>query len=411
MKRPFALTLALAAGLAACGDSAPEHTTGGTTGTSGGTTGGSSSGSTTDGTTNYTGPHVLYQGRFAADDAGVADTYDCAWSGSTIETRFTGTSVSIGLATASNSNMYFHVSVDNAPPSTLRLSRGVTRYTVLSPDPRTAHTVRWTKVSEAAYGSVTVSAPQASADGALTATAARTGAFIEFVGDSITAGYGTLGANPCTGSVDNEDADKAYPALVAKSLGVGYTQLGFSGKGVYYNADCTTTNVIEDLYDYTIPPQTENANAVAWSPGDTAPRLIVLNAGTNDFGAAANAQAACNTVVSNNGMPVRASFQAAYTSLLQKIAGQYAGIDILVVYGPMLTADQMAEAKVNLEAVLSSIDPASINNAGLHLVAVGPQGTARACDSHPNADTHAQVAQSLVTAIKALPAWQQVTGT
>jgi lysophospholipase L1-like esterase len=402
MTRIFALILVF--GAAACGhDAASENPAdGGTTGS----TGDANDTTQTPSNSNitYTGPQIAYKGRFVAD-ASSSTVMDCAWSGCAVETRFTGTSVSIGLASASNANIYFDVSVDGGAPTKLKLSSGVDRYTVLSPAPKQAHTVRWTKISEASYGSVSFEAPLPSSDGALMPTQTPTTRTIEFIGDSITAGYGVLGADyTCTGSAENEDADAAYPALVGAAFGADYMQLGFSGRGMSYNADCTTAGLVPSLYSYAIPPGTQNATAVSWDASQFTPAVIVVNIGTNDFSAALG-QGSCNTsgAATNPGFPDQATYESAYEAFLQTLSTTHPDAYILVVYGPMLSDATSGQDQVSIDAgylqdVLSSLD-----NDKISLLKVGPQGTAKGCDYHPNAATHAQVAQAIETAIAALP--------
>lgn len=401
MTRIFALILVF--GLAACGhDDTSKNTA---DGNSTGGTGDTGDTGTTAGNSNvtYTGPEVVYKGRFV-QNATTPTSMDCAWSGCAVETRFTGSSVSIGLSTASNANIYFDVSVDGGTPTKLKLSSGDNQYTVASPAPKKAHTVRWTKITEASYGSVTFTAPVPSDDGALMATQTPSTRFIEFVGDSITAGYGVLGADSsCTGTPENENADLAYPALVGKALSADYMQLAYSGRGMAYNADCTTAGLVPSLYPYAIPTGTQNATAVNWDASQFTPAVIVVNIGTNDFSAALNS-GSCNTnsATTNPGFPDESTYESAYEAFLRTLSTTHPDAYIIVVYGPMLSNkssnNQVAIDQSYLQDVLSSV-----GNDKISLLAVGPQGTSTGCNYHPNPATHSQVAQTIEAAITALP--------
>lgn len=402
MTRCFALLLLI--GAAACGrETLANGSDANTVSASDGNTAGA--GDATDNSNiTYTGPQIVYKGRFVPS-ATYSTTQDCAWSGCAVETRFTGSSVSIGLSTASNANIYFNVRIDGGAPTKLKLTSGVDRYTVSSPAPKQAHTVRWTKISEAAYGSVTFAAPVPSDDGSLSATQTPSNRRVEFVGDSITAGYGVLGADyTCTGTEENEDADSAYPALVAKAFDADYMQLGFSGRGIAYNADCTSDGLVPELYSYAIAPGVQNASSVTWDANQFVPAVIVVNVGTNDFAAAAGQQS-CNTAGAsqNAGFPDQSSYESAYVSFLQTLSSTHPQAYIILVYGPMLSDATSGRDQVDTDKRYLQDAVASVGNEKISLLAVGPQGTAKGCDYHPNTATHAQVAEAIQTAIEALP--------
>lgn len=359
---------------------------------------------------SYNGPKVAYNGRLV-DTMIDSDTQAkiMAWSGSSVSVRFTGTSVSLEMSTASNANTYFNITIDDGEPNVLRITPGTHTYTVKSPDPSNPHTVRWSKISEATFASVAVSTPVVSSDGELLPTQTPTGRYIEFIGDSITAGYGVWGTSSyCKdgGAPENESADKAYPHLVADAFEAEYVQIAFSGKGVVTNNDCTTTNLVPSLYDYAIPPGVENANSVVWDSTQITPDVIVVNMGTNDFAAAYNASLSCSTVsTADQGMPPAAAYQAAYTNFIRKLRSTHPNAYVIIVYGPMLTAAQMTTDKAYLDAVMTNFTDGYVK-----LLAVGPQGAAVGCDYHPNAATHAATAQAIMQQIEALPLAWEATG-
>lgn len=397
MKRMIAIIGLL--GLAACGD---EHHTD--------TTNPNNTQDSNTDTVSYNGPKVAYNGRFVdttTDDD--TEAKEMAWSGSSISVRFTGTSVSMEMTTASNANTYFNISIDDGTPNVLRLTPGTHTYTVRSPDPSNPHTVRWSKISEATFASVTAATPVVSSDGELLPTRTPTGRYMEFIGDSITAGYGVWGTSSyCKegGAPENESADEAYPHLVADAFESEYVQIAFSGKGVVTNNDCTSTNLVPSLYDYAIPPGVENANSVVWDSTQMTPDVIVVNMGTNDFAAAYNASLSCSTVsTSDAGMPPAAAYEAAYTSFIQKLRSTHPNAYVIIVYGPMLTTAQMATDKTYLDAVM-----ANFTDGYVKLLAVGPQGASVGCDYHPNVATHVTTAKAIMQQIEALPLGWEATG-
>lgn len=94
--------------------------------------------------------------------------------------------------------------------------------------------------------------------------------YIEFVGDSISAGYG-LGAT----SAELHDATLAYPYLTAQKLEADYTICARSGLGVAYSAGAS--NIFENYYPY----QSDVRGKAPYAPTRT-PDLVVINLHTND---------------------------------------------------------------------------------------------------------------------------------
>jgi len=102
---------------------------------------------------------------------------------------------------------------------------------------------------------------------------------IEFIGDSLTAGYGNLA--PATEKGFNtyqQDSTRAYAYLCAKLLGAEGHYVCYSGKGIHN--DCTGAK------SYEIPTFFTHASRVTREPWDFSlwtPDVVVINAGTNDF--------------------------------------------------------------------------------------------------------------------------------
>ena len=98
---------------------------------------------------------------------------------------------------------------------------------------------------------------------------------IEWIGDSLTCGYGNLGATPDTpfGTKD-EDGFNAFPILASNRLDAEYQLVCVSGIGMYKSlyVDVPMPNIYEkyDIYD---PKQ---------YPFDKTHDLIVVNLGSND---------------------------------------------------------------------------------------------------------------------------------
>ncbi|MBE5962991.1 MAG: hypothetical protein E7256_16700, partial [Lachnospiraceae bacterium] len=117
---------------------------------------------------------------------------------------------------------------------------------------------------------------------------------IEFIGDSITCGYGVDMEDPATSfRTDTEDCTKAYAYKTAKLLDAEYSLVSFSGYGIitgYTETDEMRRDQIVSAYyekcgfSYAHPvAQGEDGPAfesVVWNFGEYVPDVVVVNLGT-----------------------------------------------------------------------------------------------------------------------------------
>ncbi len=194
------------------------------------------------------------------------------------------------------------------------------------------HTVTLAKLSEAAFGSLGVREILSdSGDVRPTAPSCRA---IEFIGDSITCGYGVDAAAEDTFSTHTENALSAYAYLTAKALNASYSLVSWSGIGIISDwvpdtaQEPDTTILMPDLYPEENRRLSERLSeksapyAFEKHPAD----LVVVNLGTND-----------QSYVRS--LPDReAHFEREYGAFLDKIASLRPGTPILCTLGIMGTS-------------------------------------------------------------------------
>lgn len=104
--------------------------------------------------------------------------------------------------------------------------------------------------------------------------------YIEFVGDSISTGYGALGDSSASEQVDSpyyQDATVAYPYLTAKALNADFSDVAYSGIGAKYGYQSFT---MQDLY----PIQRYGYDTTtAYNFNTRQPDVVVIALGTNDI--------------------------------------------------------------------------------------------------------------------------------
>ena len=97
---------------------------------------------------------------------------------------------------------------------------------------------------------------------------------IEFIGDSLSAGYGNLGSRGEAWSIKNSSATESYPYKTAALLGADYSVIAWSGI-------CTKVYMWGDINMSTLYTWNSYSNREAYDFADQ-PDVIVINLGTNE---------------------------------------------------------------------------------------------------------------------------------
>ncbi len=138
------------------------------------------------------------------------------------------------------------------------------------------------KLSEAAYSNIGVKSINVNSEFGIIPTPERTRK-IEFIGDSITCGYGVDAADQYEAfATTNENGEKTYAAITGKYFNAEYNVVSWSGIGVYSSytegSKPNQSFLMPSVYEKTAANErTEKWNFSQWQPD-----LIVINLGTND---------------------------------------------------------------------------------------------------------------------------------
>jgi lysophospholipase L1-like esterase len=305
------------------------------------------------------------------------------WPGSEIRTRFVGTEISIELSeTGSN---YFEVTIDGAQLTPLRTTSGRRAYVLATGLADGEHDVRIARRTEGFFSVTTYHG----FPGATLVETARPARFIEFIGDSITCGYGVLGTTAtCDFSADTEAETRAWATLAADALDAGHASIAYSGLGMYRNGDGGTTNTIPVRYDRAL---VESATP-AWDWSYT-PDVIVINLGTNDF------------APGDPGTP----YVTAYVAFVQQLTTRFPSAKVLMATSPMLgdgfPAGQMHRTKARNYLDLAA---AMIGDPDVSVVEIAEQRAADGygCDYHPNVATNQIMTTAITAEIRRVTGWQ-----
>lgn len=326
-------------------------------------------------------PKIDYVGRVAFAEDGSA-SFD--WSGTTVRFRFSGNACAAHMSDTKKS--YYLVSVDGRPygetvvwgcDSLVLLADG------LQPGP---HTLSLFKRTEAGEGLTTLHSIEFPSGGGLLPWFGTSERRIEFIGNSITCGFGSETADPgAEYRAETENAYHSYASIVARFFGADYTLIAHSGQGVVRNYGDTATES-----DYTMIQRFgktfDSRETPDWDFSRWQPDVVVIGLGTNDF--------------SVGTPPSRETFIAGYRRLVAAVRKAYGDIPILCLSSPLANDDLLHDCV--REAVRTSGD------ARLYFVPILPSILDFRSDvgaGHPNYSGHRKIAMALIPYLSSATGW------
>lgn len=293
----------------------------------------------------------------------------------------------------------FVVTVDDAPPRTLRVSSTQLEYELATNlDPGRTHDVAVHRSVEASAGIFELRGFELLGAGARFVPPTVRARRIEVIGDSISCGYGILGSNAsCRFSYDSQDHYETYGAKTARALGAELTTIAWSGRGVFRNNTDERTGVLGDFYDRALPilGQPTDEGAPLWDFAKAPkPQVVVVNIGTNDFFL---------------GVPDAGPFEEAYVRLLERVRKNYPDAHIFCAIPPMLSDAPADTPRTVLRDILGRVVGrfTGKGDARVYTMEFLDQGVRRGlgCDFHPNLTTHQLMADQLTGAIRSKLCW------
>ena len=336
-------------------------------------------------------PQLQYQGRWTR---GKPESH-FAWSGSSVSIRFKGTDVNVLLTDKAKggenknggvNNNYFSVIIDGGELFVFHGERDKKVYRIASGLPDGEHDLLLFKRTEASVGVVQFHGFELS-EKASVLPPTKFSRKIEFIGDSITCGYGneakdeTEHFSPLT-----ENNYLAYGALTARAFGADYTCISYSGIGVYTSRG-DTKNTILTRYNKILPC---DPNAFWDYSQTTTPQVLVINLGTNDF------------YKDNPGE----NYERCYLELLKMVRKNYPKTQIFCCLGPMMWGKIVQE---NKDLIMSAIQKLEDNNITfVEFKSHNKNKSGLGADWHPSIKSHQEMSEVLIKAIEENTDWEKL---
>lgn len=345
-------------------------------------------------------PLLSYSGRL---DCRAAGGPLLGFVGSSVRVRFVGTGLELklkdfGQGTAQTTN-YYDVAIDGQAPGLLEVSSRQERYVLARGLSAGEHEIELFKRVEAAPGG-NVGAGRGQIlgfvlHGTQLLPVSLPPRRLEFVGDSITCGYGDELSTDDPGSAPytskNSNGHKAYGALTAAALDAQYMAVAYSGRGISRNYADSAGQVLPELYLQSVP---EDPSASAWDPAQYQADAVIINLGSNDF--------------STPGVN-RVAFREGYVKFLARLRGYYPQSTLVVVMGPMLNdsyppgEQALSSSSADVRAAID--ERARAGDGRIRLIVLAEQTGPWGEDWHPTLATHQKMADALVPQLKAILGW------
>lgn len=326
---------------------------------------------------------IKYSGRV---DTIVSEYPTFSYSGIRIRAKFEGTSLKLIMNNLSNVN-YFFVVIDNSNAQKIQVTKGLSEYSVASELDDTLHCVEIVKLTECQVGKCEFHGFILD-EGRTLAEIVDNNRKIEFIGNSITCGYGVevldkdLHFDPAT-----ESFYDTYACITARALDADYKAVCRSGIGVYRNYDGPITGSSDNMlniYDQVF----YNQEMPKWNFNLDQPDVITINLGTNDF---STSGADSSLYVSN------------YDSLISQIRLNNPIAKIILLLGPM-NNDKVLKSYLTFLAQKYK----SEGDDNVHFLEMSSQWNhdfGMGADWHPSRRQHREDASQLIQFIETLTDW------
>lgn len=323
-------------------------------------------------------PEILYMGRILWSDS-LPPTF--SYPGTTAMLNFEGSSIAMEASPGSGQ---FMVEIDSLAPFKINFTDSDSLITLADSLAEGKHSLRVTYAIEGyekhpEFRGFTISGTSPK----LLPAPERPGLKIEFIGNSITCGYGTEAPDGKTHySYDTQNHTLSYAYLTARSLNADFNVVARSGIGMYRSyggpREGTPEQRMPAEYDRTLIYNPSHY----WNHASFRPGIICINLGTND--------------TSLNDYDI-SLFEEAYKKFLVHLRMFQPQAKIVLLTGPMLHGTALEDVKASLDKLAANADNIYRFDMSEQTGELG-----YGADYHPSAAQAAKNAEELTSFLKTL---------
>lgn len=319
-------------------------------------------------------PDINYMGRIHWNEDGQGEF---TYPGTTAILRFNGKGLGMEVKPGSGK---FMVEIDGKQPFAVNFTPGDSLLTLAENLKDTIHDVRVTYAIEGyefrpAFRAFDI-------DGKLLPAVPKPDLKIEFIGNSITCGYGIEDDDPNHGfSYDTENHTMTYAYKAARALDADFNVVARSGIGIYRNYGGPKeggTQTMPMEYDFTMLYD----HQFEWDHSKFHPDIICINLGTND------------TSEDNYDIAI---YEERYRDFLRHLRSLHPHAKIVLLTGCMLQGKALADVKEALDRLASETDGVFRFDMSAHTGSLG-----YGADWHPSSRQAEQMADELIPFLREL---------
>lgn len=327
---------------------------------------------------------IRYVGRFDFSNPQEV-RYD--WTGVYIQFCFKGTECAVKMSDTSHN--YYNVFVDGMPSKTVDVKSDTTIVVAAKLGPQ-EHRIQIYKRTEGNQGTGSFKGILISENGEMLPWKDIPTRKIEFIGNSITCGYGTEGLSqnerwkPST-----ENNFLSYAPIMARAFSADYHIVAHSGMGVVRNYGDklkVSTSAMPDRFNRVY----DEKELPIWNFKQWKPDAVVINLGTNDY--------------STQPFPDKIVFKKGYENLINEVRTRYGDLPIFCVVGPMIDEPCYSYVKEMVEDFRSVYQKKNVYFVGIPTYLMNPEKDLGS-DSHPNYQGQRKMAAHVLPVIAGILGW------
>ncbi|MBN2343825.1 MAG: acetyl xylan esterase [Deltaproteobacteria bacterium] len=330
-------------------------------------------------------PDINYFGRV---DCTNPTAISMAFPGVSIRAKFTGTAIGMVYddhGDAVNPN-FFNIIIDGGEPTVQQMTTGESTYELAGGLAAGEHTIELFKRNESNSGTgMGIFLGLRINDGEQLLPIEARPNRIEFIGDSITCGYGNMIETDDPDSyhftTTNSNAYESWASITARALDAEVSIVAYSGRGAYRNYGGGGGETVPEMYLDCLPDTTIE---VPWNIEQFTPQVVVVNLGTNDM-----SEVTADTLDS-----YQEGYAAAMEMFVETLRGYYPDSTIVLAVGPMLYSIGLTAVRTVCRELVDA--RVAAGDANIYFLNIPGNANLYGEDWHPTAATHAYMSGLLV---------------
>lgn len=305
------------------------------------------------------------------------------WTGTCFRTVFDGSRLAMRISDTGQN--YFNVFVNDSLSRVVKSFGSNVSVELFTGTPGVKRRIRVQKRTEGEQGIVVLHGFLA--NGRLETDSVRPRRHIEFIGNSLTCGYGSEGkSREEPFRPETENCDISYACVIARCFDADYTLIAHSGHGAarnYGESRSTSACTMRERMLRTL----DTDSARIWEFTEYTPDLVVVNLGSNDF--------------STTPHPSQKEFSDAYRAILLQLRNHYGPQTVILCVTPRIGPP----AEAYIAKICSEMNDENLYHAG-SLYRTYNNTTDMGASWHPNSSGHRKMALALIPYIATIMNWE-----